>query len=452
MTKRHIIIAASLACVVTAVALVLLPRWLRSPGRGNIILISVDTLRPDHLGCYGYGKNTSPAVDAFAKDAVLFENCFAQAPTTRPSCASFLSGFFPHECKVTFNSDNLPPQVKTIAEHLKGRGYRTMAVSSNFVLGPGSGFDQGFDVFDNTLDDLELVRRVPERVAANTTDAAIGLLESAGDRFFLWVHYQDPHGPYTPPPPFDTAFLDPARQTRKIPLNSTLSGIGGIPWYQWQGNEDDYGFYVARYDGEIGYTDEHIGRLLQALKDKGLYDGALIIFTSDHGEGMGEHDYFFAHGEFVYNNLARVPLVIRQAKALPGRRSDYAQLLDIVPTILRYAGMKPGSNLRGRNLLGAALSPTPILCEMDGKYSMIENGIKVIAHVEEREFMLFDLRADMDEQRDLITDQSYEGYIKPLLTQIDDFIAEDRIKGAVAAPADLSDEDKEKLKTLGYTH
>jgi arylsulfatase A-like enzyme len=453
MNRRRTLVAVS-AVVLAAVIIV---GWLRlrphHRGAPNVILISVDTLRPDHLGCYGYGKNTSPAIDEFARDAVLFENCFSQASTTRPSVASFLSGFFPHECKVVFNSDNLPPEVTTIAERLKAKGYITLAASSNFVLGPGSGYDQGFDVFDNKLDDLELVRRVPERVASHTTDAAIDLLKSASrDTFFLWVHYQDPHGPYTPPPPFNTAFLDRSRPPEKLRFTFTFSGIGGIPSYQRLGNEDDYGFYVSQYDGEIGYLDKHVGRLLKALKNLGLYDNSLIILTADHGEGMGEHNYYFAHGEFVYNSLERVPLIVRSGLPAAARRSEYAELLDIVPTILRHAGVEPGSEFRGRNLLGAALKPTPIFCEMDGRYSVIDHGIKLIEHADEGRIMLFDLSRDMGEEHDLIADPAYARYIEPMRAEIEDFLNQDLIKNAVPVPASLSDQDREKLKSLGYTH
>ncbi|HVP56464.1 MAG TPA: sulfatase [bacterium] len=452
MTKRQTLIVVITGCVVVAaLAGLLLPKLLKSKAR-SIILISVDTLRPDHLGCYGYAKNTSPAIDAFARDATLFERCFSQAPNTRPSCASFLSGFYPHECKVASNSDNLPPEVTTLAERLKAKGYRTLAASSNFVLGPGSGFDQGFDVFDNQLDELETVRQVPERVAAKTTDAAIRMLDSAGGKFFLWVHFQDPHGPYTPPAPYDSMFLDPNRPIIKLPINPSLSGIGGIPIYQKLGNHDDYWFYVAQYDGEIGYLDKHLGRLLQALKDRGLYDKSLIILTADHGEGMGERGYYFAHGEFVFNNLERVPLVIRPGGQAPSRRTEYAQLLDLAPTILRYAGLGPDPKLRGRDLFAASLSPTPILCEMDGKYSMIEDGIKVVVHVDDREFFLFDLKSDLNEEHNLIQDQAYVQYVEPLLDRIDSLMAEDRIQGAVETPANLSPQDKERMKSLGYTH
>jgi arylsulfatase len=454
MSTRRILSLTVAAAVVAGILGVLAVVRQAGHPAPSIILVSVDTLRPDHLGCYGYPKKTSPAVDAFARDAILFENCFSQAPTTRPSCASFLSGFLPHECKVFTNSDNIPPEVPMVAEQLKAKGYRTLGVSSNFVLGQGTGYDRGFDVFDNRLDEAELVRKVPERLAAKTTDAAISLLRADGrkGKFFMWIHYQDPHGPYTPPPPFDTAFLRSGREIRRLEFNSTFSGIGGIPSYQRIGDEDDFDFYAGRYDGEIGYFDAHFGRLLKALRDMDLYDNSLIIFTADHGEGMGERDYFFAHGEYVYNNLIRVPLLVRSAESTPVTRSEYVELLDLAPTILRFAGIEPDPKLRGRDLLGGDLKPAAIFSEMEGKYSIIEDGMKLIIHADPGEFLLFDLGDDPGEQHDLSAEANYARYVEPLKRTLSDFFRQDRIGAAVRTPANLSEEDKEKLKSLGYIH
>lgn len=449
--RRLLIVIPLVAIVAVAALLLMLPRRAQGPG---IILISVDTLRPDHLGCYGYGLATSPNVDAFARDAVVFENCFSQAPTTRPSCASFLTGFLPHECRIFNNSDNIPPGVPTIAQRLQAAGYRTMAVSSNFVLGKGTGYDRGFDLFDHNLDAAEAVRKVPERIAVRTTDAAIEMLRAAPRaRFFLWIHYQDPHGPYTPPEPYDEAFTDTDRVPVRLPLNADVSGKGGIPSYQQLGGHDEFDFYAGRYDGEIAYFDEHLGRLLAGLRELGLYDRSLIIFTADHGEGMGEKDYFFAHGEYVYDSLIRVPLIVKSPAAPPGRRADHVQLLDLGPTIVTVAGIEPPEGFRGRDLLSGDRADRPILSEMPGKYAIIESGLKLILHEDEAGYMLFDLRSDPREEHDLIAEPEFTRYLAPLRRDLEDLRAQDVFgNGVVRTPANLSDDDREKLKSLGYVH
>ncbi|MFZ1946250.1 MAG: sulfatase [bacterium] len=437
------------AAILTAV---LLSR--RTQSGPDVILISVDTLRPDHLGCYGYSRDTSPALDAFAAEATVFDNCYAQAPATRPSVAAMLTGLYPHECRVFTNSDNLPYILQTIPDYLRERGYRTLAVSSNFVLGPNSGFNQGFDVFDHNLEELELVRSVPERIAEKTTDAAVRLLEQNRDgSVFLWIHYQDPHGPYTPPAPFDTAFIDPAGQPRRVAFSSSLSGVGGIPTYQRIGDNDDFNYYLGRYDGEIRYFDVHFRRLLEALKEMGLYDNALIIFTADHGEGMGEHDYYFAHGEYVYNSLIKVPLVVRYGTGSSGRRQDLVALVDVLPTVLAAVGAEPDSGLVGRNLLEDEPRPLAVFSEIEGKYSVVEGGMKLVLHADPQEALLFDLRDDPGEERNLIGDRDYAADLESLAAALDRAAMADRLGQDIQRlPADLTEEDRAKLKSLGYIH
>jgi arylsulfatase A-like enzyme len=445
--------AVVIALAVAAALVAVLTTRRAQPGP-CVILVSVDTLRPDHLGCYGYDRDTSPGVDAFAADATVFENCYAQAPTTRPSVAAMLTGLYPHECRIFTNGDNLPYLLKTVPDYLREKGYRTLAVSSNFVLGSNSGFDQGFDVFDNRLEELELVRSVPERIAEKTTDAALRLLEENRDALvFLWIHYQDPHGPYTPPAPFDTAFIDPAAAPRRIAFNSSISGIGGIPSYQQIGANDDFEYYRGRYDGEIRYFDLHFARLLVALKEMGLYDRALIIFTADHGEGMGEHDYYFAHGEYVYNSLIKVPLLVRYGPGSAGRRQDLVGLVDVLPTIMAAAGVEAESGLEGRNLLAPSLEPLAVFSEMLGKYSIIDDGVKLVLHADRQEALLFDLRNDPGEEQNLIDAPEYASRFEALAVALDRAATRDRFGQEIQRlPADLTDEDKAKLKSLGYTH
>jgi arylsulfatase A-like enzyme len=447
MKFKYLILAA---VVVAAGTLV----WIFGPFGSQappVIIISVDTLRPDHLGCYGYARDTSPNVDAFAGESTLFTRCFSQAPSTRPSCGVILTGFFPHELKIFNNSDKLAEGVVSLPEILRQAGYTTIGVVSNFVLRKTSGYEQGFDYYDDQMDDTEITRGLPERIAAKTTDTAISLLRLNHEkRFFMWIHYQDPHGPYDPPPPYNTMFLDESREPRLLPVNETVSGMGGIPSYQAIGGIRDYNHYVSEYDGEIRYFDENFGRLIREIKALGLYDKVLIILTADHGEGMGEHDYYFAHGEYVYNSLIHVPLIVHGGKS-GVTRDDYARHIDIVPTVLSYAGMKPGDAYRGVNLLEQSAGELPIFSEMPGKYSVIDDGLKLIQHVETGEFMLFDVARDPGESENLLANREYAGRARDLAASIQRYRQEDRLGDLVNRDIQSRTADeKRKLKALGY--
>jgi arylsulfatase len=429
--------------------------WLVGPfgdDKPSIILISVDTLRPDHLGCYGYERRTSPSVDAFAGESVLFSRCFAQAPTTRPSCGTIVSGYYPHELKIFNNSDNLPLPVTTVAERLRKEGYRTIGVVSNFVLRKGGGFEQGFDYYDDRMDDLELVRGIPERIAEKTTETAISLLRlHHRNRFFMWIHYQDPHGPYTPRPPFDKTFSGRAGEDMELAVNETVTGMGGIPSYQALDGIRSYNHYLSQYDGEIRYFDEHFGRLVGELKALGLYDRALIVFTADHGEGMGEHDYYFAHGEYVYNSLIHVPLIIRHGVGQAGRRDELVQLADVVPTILGVAGIEVDRSLHGSDLLEGSVGGRPVLSEMPDKYSIIENGLKLIHHAKTDEYLLFDIASDPDEENNLLNDPAYAGRLSSMAAVLAEHLRSDVLGSRVRRNTQrLTRDEREKLKALGY--
>lgn len=283
--------AVALACLMIACS----PAPEEPERAPDVILIVIDTMRADRLGCYGYPGQVSPNIDGFAAESVVFENALSHAADTRFSCAAMMSGFLPHETRILERPD-LPYEVTTLSERLQDQGYETAAVVSNYVLRFGQGFEQGFDTYDATMQQTEITRLWPERVATRTTDRAIEILNQPRDRpLFLWVHYQDPHGPYVPP----TRYVEAAGsgEDRSIPFNDSLSGRGGIPEYQRLEDHDRLAHYSAQYDGEVRYLDEHFARLVEAMKTHGVYDRGIVALTSDHGEGMGEHDYYFAHGE-----------------------------------------------------------------------------------------------------------------------------------------------------------
>lgn len=428
--------------------------------RPNVILISVDTLRPDHLSCYGYHRGTSPYIDQFAKDALVFDNCLSHAPVTGSSIASILSGFLPHETKV-FKNLPLATAVETLPEILQRQGYKTAAVVSNYVLRRKKGWAKGFMIYDDTMSARELVRDVPERIAEHTTDTAVELLKQLyQDRMFMWIHYQDPHGPYTPPPGFAKMFHDADHKPHNIKLNKTFSGRGGIPSYQKLDGNSDFHYYVSQYDGEICYQDKHFQRLITVLEELGVYDDTLIVFTSDHGEGMGEHNYFFAHGENLYNSLTHVPLIMKYGRELTGRRTDYVQHLDIVPTVLKAVGIKVDSRFRGLDVRERQGTNREIFAEMESppflkkeiKFSLVRDGLKLIYTSPTNQYELFDLKTDPHEERNLVNNAKYQKKVENLKIRLKYISQENFLDPAIVnKPQKLTDEEIEKLKSLGYT-
>jgi arylsulfatase A-like enzyme len=427
-------------------------------GPPSVVLITVDALRPDHLGCYGYSRDTSPNLDRMAAESLVFDRCFANGSETRFSIPSLFTGFLPHETRA-YERIPLPAEVVTLAEMLSAGGFETAAVVGNYVLREDRGFSQGFRLYDDDLEDEEQVRRWPESTAEHTTDRAVALLrDDLPEPFFLWVHYQDPHGPYTPPAPHAERFLDRSLSSLELPAIESSSGRGGIPHYQVLGPSRDFHEYVSRYDGEIHYQDAHFERLLAALKERGLYDDALIVVTSDHGEALGEHGYYFTHGDSLYNEQLRVPLIVRFGDDLVGRRTDLAQHLDLVPTILGRAGIDPGLPLRGRDLLDPGSAETEIVAEMNTpvapdspKFSIMKDGWKLIHTPSEERTELFDLGEDPFEERDVAADPRHEELLEALRAALARVLAEDRL-GIEAGDslAEPSEEEMERLKSLGY--
>ena len=372
----------------------------RPASERNVILITVDTLRADHLGVYGYARNTSPNVDRFAKESLLFRHAFSHANITNPSFSSLMTSHYPHETKVFGNYYLLPPGAVTMAEILKANGYHTAAINSHFSLRRGSGFEQGFDVYDDHLEDRVEGRK--ERVAPKTTLAAIRWLEgNHKKKFFLWVHYDDPHGPYAPPLPYNTMFVE--RSTLGKRQLRVGNGRGEIPSYQQLGDHRDPAYYVSQYDGEIRFFDQAFGDLIKKIRELGLFDNSLLIFTSDHGEGMGEHDYYFAHGYFLYNTQIHVPLIIR----FPGRSPEVKEVrypvghVDLLPTILDTVSIRHPRAFRGRNLLTQG-EDRPILSQSHkggSRYALIVNNLKLM---EGSRYELYDIQQDFSENANLM--------------------------------------------------
>lgn len=332
------------------------------------VLITVDTLRADYLGAYGSPRGLTPRLDALAEESVVFTSAYSATAFTLPSVSAILTGRYPEELGIWNNESAVPRSVPTLAAALREHGWRTGAIVSNFVLRASSGLAAGFDVYDDDFPQREAVRHWPERTAGNTTEAFFRTLDACttGEApCFVWVHYQDPHGPYTPPPGYRERHLEAEREApdgrRRLPvLPSGQAGLGAIPHYQYLNQEHEVAFYRAGYDAEVAYMDEEVGRLLDGLAERGLADAALLVFTADHGEGMGEYDYWFGHGEHLMDPLVRVPLLIRTPGARPGRRDDLVAAVDLFPTVLGALGVSDGERPPlGRDLLAADAAASP---------------------------------------------------------------------------------------------
>jgi choline-sulfatase len=287
--------------------------WQNKPSRPNILIITVDTLRADRVGCYGYAAGLTPNVDALAKDGIIFERGVAQVPLTWPSHAAIFTGTYPfHNGVQDFTGQPLSDRFRTLAESLKDHGYATGAVVSSFVLDRSWGLARGFESYDDAFAGQEFLQKnlgLVERRAEDSVNHAVTWLEAHSNQpFFLWLHLYDPHSPYNPPEPFRTQY---AKQP---------------------------------YEGEIAYADSQLGRLFAWLKQapNGLYDNTLIIFLSDHGESLGEHGEK-EHGFFVYDSTVRVPLVLKPPKSAGLARQrvpDAVETIQVGPTVIELAGFE----------------------------------------------------------------------------------------------------------------
>ena len=363
------------------VALALLGACSPAPAPPNVIVYVVDALRADHLGLYGYERDTSPRLDAFARDAVVFEAAYSPSSWTRPSTASLLTGRYPLAHGAIKRADAIAPGIPMLSEILQAAGYRTAAFSTNVNVLPIWGFGRGFDDFYDI--DPELWRARSEQV----NEVVIRYLDEHSDEpFFLYIHTRDPHVPYSPPPPFD-AF--------------------------WPAGEDDN--VVNRYDGEIRANDHFFGELLDHLRERGLYRDSLILFTSDHGEEMFDRGEV-GHGDSLFEEVVVIPFVLKYPGNGDGgtRQLGPAALIDVLPTVLGVVDVEFPEALAGVDLRARpADTARPLFFDLNllrsGKRYVMD-GVRLGRHklVEQleprRQRLLFDVAADPGERR-AITDE-----------------------------------------------
>ncbi|HVP57889.1 MAG TPA: sulfatase [bacterium] len=376
----------------------------------NVVIIAVDSLRPDHLGCYGHTKPTSPNIDQLARDGVLFENVISQASWTTPSFGTILTGLYPSQHGALTINDMIGATVPTLATILKSKGYATAAIVNAPALSPGFGFQRGFDTYD--------IAEVETRKAAAISEAGLKWVDSVGRKpFLLFLHYFDAHLPYSPPPPYDTLFDAGYKGWlgRVFEPESIAPSRAALLAAMKEWSPEDWDFVKALYDGEIRSTDDGIGILLRGLEDRGLKQSTLLVFVSDHGQEFFEHGAY-GHGHSLHAEVLRVPLIFEFPGKLPQARrvQQQVRLLDVTPTILTLLGVKAETKFEGADLVplatgrgpaeaspGAALPATIAYSEgvrLGGEMKAITTPAwKVIHHVESGSTEVFDLRSDPGE-------------------------------------------------------
>jgi len=437
----------------------------------NIVLVTIDTLRADHLSCYGYKENTSPNIDQLVREGVLFKEVIAQEPQTGPSHSSIMTSKYPIVHGTIMNGSKLGQSETTLAEILLKKGFSTAAFVSAYVLDSIFGLDQGFEVYDDvfsrfkgiyklvTYKILEKFSFYPsddsvEIRADNTTQKVLKWLEKERRKpFFLWVHYFDPHSTYGPPPPFDVKF-DPGYQGRFISEFNTDEHFGRMDF-----TESEIKHIKALYDGEIAFADFHIGRIFKKLKELGVYNNTVIIITADHGEDLYEHGVF-DHQNYLYDTILRVPLIIKFKDSQYSNLiiKDQVQLIDIMPTILETLGMH--KNLKGQGvslmplILGLntnpnkeAYSETHSPAALKTKFSVRNTDWKFIHTVEGDEKELYNLFEDPLESKNLISREKERGNLEKKLKEWLNWSS--KLSGS-SSKLKVDKKIMEKIKSLGY--
>lgn len=399
----------------------------------RVILISIDTCRADHLGCYGYWRNTTPNIDTLAAEGIVFDNAFTSVPLTLASHSSMLTGTIPlyHRVRENVNYRLSEPNI-TIAEVLQKNGFETGAFVGAFVLDSQFGLAQGFDTYNDSLkNENKIVFMFAERDAEEVTHTANKWLEEhRDDKFFLFLHYFDPHSPYNFHKRF--GFVSKAGQPSSVDL----------------------------YDSEIAYTDDCVGMVIKKLKDLGLYDSTLLIITSDHGESLGEHSEK-SHGYFIYNSTLRVPLIIKIPGGPKGKRiENLVGLVDIVPTVYGSLGIPIPQHVQGRDLNALFLNENDsieerfLYCEslvstkfgLNPFLGLVSNRWKYI-HSSKPE--LYDLEKDFHEKNNLYAQHMEQGRI--MQDELNSILKTySRDQSDTDNKMVLDEESKKRLESLGY--
>ncbi|MEE2703202.1 MAG: sulfatase [Myxococcota bacterium] len=411
----------------------------------TVVLITLDTTRADHLGCYGYTRNTSPNLDAFARDAIVYERAIAPGTWTLPSHASLFTGklttshgaqYDPNgalrlrsalegpDSWDAYRARTISVAERTLAERLGEAGFYTGAVVGGVWLKSIFGLARGFDDYDE-----DNISSVNGRPAEDVTDRAIAWLEQTEGPRFLFLNYFDPHSPFEPPDEFARRFVVP-----------------GAP--------EDLAHAIGLYDAEIAYMDHHLGRFFQALRDAGLYDQALIVVTADHGELLGEHGDR-GHGRVPFQEVVHIPLIVKMPGpgGPTGRRLGWVQLNDVFPLILESLGLEVPGDIQGEAPPGGT---HPIIVESRtipptqdyGEWQALIEGESKFIRSSRGFYALFDLRDSPGEARNVASEHPER--VRAMRERLDHYLAGLPRPGGQAEPRVLDPETQQALENLGY--
>jgi arylsulfatase A-like enzyme len=425
----------------------------------NVVLITLDTTRADHLGCYGYQYDTSPRIDQLASDGVRFDFAIAQSSETPISCASQLTGTYPYRHQLRamhgFAMTSLDNSVPTLAEVFGRHDYGTAAFISAFPASSRYGLERGFDEFDeaflrqrppNILEDGTVATGNSQRSAAETTDVVLQWLHADRETpFFLWIHLFDPHDTHLLPPP---GYLEERMQGRQV--------------------KDRHEYLRALYDAEISYADMHVGIIVDELDRLGLRESTVLAVTADHGEGLGDHNWW--KHSLLYQEQIKIPLIL-QGPGVPSGRVivPVVEHVDLMPTLLQLAGIDPSTvaGVQGQSLTGLmsganahdrkttaysevhsffTLSESPGKRDIGVIYSIIDGRWKLLHYPRRPAYdKLFDLQEDPGELHNLI-DQHRE-IAESLLGEL---TRREAVDTQLPDPEEVTPQDLEFLRSLGY--
>lgn len=414
------------------------PNKVASP---NIVLIVVDTLRTDHLGCYDYPIDTSPNIDALAGTGTRYLNAFSQAPWTTPSVASLMTSLYPSELGIHTEPQKLLDEFLLLPEVLKEQGYQTGAAISHSYINRHWNFDQGFESFFDTTKGEGAI------AGEAVSDTAIAYLQEVSGRekpFFLFLHYFDPHFFYIEHP---SHVFSQGIERGRVASGQNTATLADIMRSPTKGERE---YLLALYDSEIAYTDEQIGRVLDKLKELRLFNDSIIVLTADHGEEFLDHGRLY-HTKTLYNELIHVPLIIKWPRGREERVvSNDVALIDIYPSILDYLEIAITPGISGERL-GTARRQRLVFSETSRQAKLrciVEDGAKLIWNVQADRFALYDLIADPEEKNDLSGPQSTRfEQLRTGLARIAERIAQVDVTPESVA---ISEEERRRLDALGY--
>jgi arylsulfatase A-like enzyme len=416
-----------------------------------IIIIDIDTLRADHLGCYGYHRDTSPAIDAFAQESVLFERAFSQAPNTPPSQTSILSGLYPSSHGMIEDEDRVPEEVVTLAEALSSHGFVTAGFHDGGYMSATFNIDQGFDRYESSQG---------KGLANSGPKIMRWISEHAEDNFLLLIHTYDTHTPYAPPEEYRGLFLDGLAPPNPgfEPTTDVMEAIRLSVWTDEPRKLEDNDLEYARalYDAGIRYVDTWVGGFLQRVRELGLDQRATIVFISDHGEEFQEHGSVLH--EKLYSTVTRIPFMIRLPGGSPAHRvTEVVETIDLMPTLLDLVGAPHPEKLQGSSLApllaggpqteGMAFGESPFF----GHRRFAATGShQLLLTKRNGETELYDFVDDPRQQTDIASTEP--GMTQRLTSEIMEW--EERVARTVfeteEGGGELDPETEQQLRELGY--